>query len=175
MTKRKSLHNSRSPEEEAKTRAWYEYLNMHTFQLCPSADGHKKRLALAWVLDTKNNKDVCTEHHFALEQGIPVRTWDDWTARDEDLKLAKVQVKEIIAQRNEKGALNEGWNANIVRFINPHYAKRWRDREVDQAKIQAKEFTEQLLNKEDIKDFVKAALNKVSTDLVPERPKKKKS
>jgi hypothetical protein len=125
-------------KEPLKTYQEEIYTNPYTLITTPVSQDYLKRLAREWINMTRDNEDVLFIHEYRVQKEILEITWQRWMNKCPELKEAYTVVKEIIAMRREKGALQNKLNGNIVAKIQCVYSKEWKETEEWRSSLSAK-------------------------------------
>ena len=133
---------------------------------------------LKWVSE---NKDVLLISQFFTHKGISVSTYERWARRNKNLKDAITQVKTIISERRELGALKKQFEPNIFLRTIRQYNSKWTNDLREDTLLKHKHDKELIrlraeLNvgqEDDNKNSVVVIERYPSSDKVPERPTRK--
>ncbi len=130
----------RTPVETKKPIMPFEqeyYLNMYSWIQIPISLEYVKKCAAEWVEMARDN-EVLLMDEYPVQKGIPTTTWYEWIGRCPELKSAQTQVKEMIAIRRERGAMQNKYNSGMVMRMQHYYKREWKEAEEWRSSLSAK-------------------------------------
>jgi len=166
MAKRKtSTIASKSNSTQKEPRYFDTYFDLFGLRQKPVTDAFIDRLIekiLIWARDKKSMKISS----FFYEQGIPMRTINRWSDKHQNLKDVIEDVKYMIGDRRELGAIYRKFEPGMIRTAMHLYDPEWKDMEIWRSELKAKQ-DEKIEDKK-----ITWLLNKFpDSKLVPEKKK----
>lgn len=127
-----------SLKEPIKTYDEEMYQDMFTFVTTPISAEYLKKCAREWIDVTRDNEDILFIHEYRVHKEIPEKTWERWIDRSPELQNARTLVRDIIAMRREKGAIQNKYNGAVITKVQCVYSKEWKETEEWRASLSAK-------------------------------------